>query len=150
MQNLGMSIVLLAHQARRLRLYPRLALHARRRRVLTIVTPIQRAHDLRKDAPHEVLIGVFTILRQLLDVPTQVAIATVLHIQMQIVGGLEVLARDKLDDVGVFEGGEVPQFLVELLALFRGHAAVGYLFATVDLAGRLEAHFADYAEGALA
>jgi len=111
---------------------------------------IQRPHQLRKDTPHELLLGQHISLSQLLDIPAQVAVAAVLHVKVDIVGGLDVLARVVLHDVGVAQGLEDVELGGELGFLAVGHSGVGDFFAAEDGIVGLAANFADDAEGALA
>lgn len=117
--------------------------------IFTIVAPIQGTHQLREDRPHEILLRPLPALRQLLHQPAQVAVAAVLHVQVQVRGGLNVLARLVLHDVGVDELLEDGNFGVELGALFVRHAVVGDFFAAEDFVGGFVTDFADDAEGAL-
>lgn len=104
-------------------------------RILAVMTPIQRSHQLRENGPHELLVGEEVALLQLLHVAAQVAVAAVLHVQVQVVAGLEVLAVAVLHDVRVAQGLEDAQLGVQLGLLAVGHARVGDLLAAEDLVG---------------
>jgi len=145
MQNHPMPNLTLQHLS-----LPHHSLLPRPRRILPIMTPIQRSHQLREDTPHEVLFGQHIPLPQLLDIPAQVAVAAVLHVEVDVVGGLDVLARVVLHDVGVAQGLEDVELGGELGFLAVGHAGVGDFFAAEDGIVGLAADFADDAEGALA
>lgn len=114
---------------------PHLPLLTNTRRILTVMTPIQRTHQLRKHLPHKLLVRKPVPILQLLDITSEISIPAVFHIQMQIMRGFEMFAMAVLYDVGVAERLENAQFGVQLILFFVGHAAVGDFFAAEDLAG---------------
>lgn len=120
------------------------------RRIDTVVTAEQGQDQLAEYAPHEALLCPLTLEGEVLDHPTEVAVAAVLHIQVQVLGDLQVLTVIVGDDVGVAEGREDLELGVELFALLLRHAQVGDFLAAHDKAVRLSAHLADDTEGAMA
>lgn len=120
------------------------------RRIDTVVATEQGQNQLAEYAPNEALLRPLTLEGEVLDHPTEVAVAAVLHVQVQILGDLQVFTVVVGDDVGVTEGREDLELGVELFALFLGHAQVGDFLAAHDEAVRLSAHLADDTKGAMA
>ena len=94
---------------------------------------IQRSCELRHYTPHKVLLGIFVCLDKVFDYCSQVSSTTVLHVQIKVLGRLEMFAMIVGHDVGVSQGTQDIKFGGELFALFVGHLYIVYLFATKDL-----------------
>lgn len=103
------------------------------RRILSIMTAIQRSDKLCKHTPHELFIGALIPQLQLFDHLAQIAIAAVLHIQMQILSRFVVFSLKVSDDVWMPKLLENGKFGLELFALFRGHLGVADLFSAEHL-----------------
>ena len=73
------------------------------RRVLTEVTPVQRADDLAEDAPYELLLAHLVLVLEVTNDAPEVAIAAVFHIQVQVLRCLDVVALEVGYDVWVAE-----------------------------------------------
>ena len=140
-----MALLRLQHFAR-----PDRHLLIRIRRIMPVVASVQCANQLRKDSPHELFLSQHVPLFQLLDVAAQVAVAAVLHVQMDVGRALDVLSGVVLDDVGMAEVLEDLQFCCQLVALPVGHAVVADLFAAEDGIVFASADLVDDAERALA
>lgn len=100
------ALALLAHQASAasdLTQNLQLLLRSGQLGVLAVVTPIERADELRKDRPDEILLGILVVLGQFLDQSPQISIPTILHVQMQVRTCLDVFSTLVLDDVGMNE-----------------------------------------------
>lgn len=69
--------------------------------VLAVVAAVQGADDLAEDAPHKLLVADLVLVLQLADDAAQVAVAAVLHVQVQVLAGLDVVALKVGHDVGV-------------------------------------------------
>ncbi len=114
------------------------------------MTAVQRRDQLRKDAPDKRLLGILVLGSQVSDHSAQVAIATVLHVQVEVLGRFEMLAVIVADDVGVSQGRKDLELCMQLFTLFLGHLEIADLLATKDHAVVLPAHFSDDAKGAMA
>lgn len=67
---------------------------------------VEGRNELRKDAPHKRLLSILVLLLQLLDDPTEISITAVFHVQVQILGRLEVFAVVVADNVGMAQRRE--------------------------------------------
>ena len=74
------------------------------------MTSIQGAHQLCEDGPNEVLISVLIPTIELLDISSQISVAAELHVKMQIMTALQMLAVAILDDVRMSKGLEDAEF----------------------------------------
>ena len=119
-------------------------------RIDTIVTAVQSQDELAEDAPDEALGSSLTLVLQVLDHTAEVAVAAILHVQVEILADLEMLAVVVGDNVWVPEMRKDLEFGVKLLALLLGHAQVRNLFAAHNEAVILAAHLADDAKRAMA
>jgi hypothetical protein len=81
-----------------------LAFLTNRRRILTVMATVQRTHQLCEDCPNELLIRIHLPGLQAFDVTSKIAVATILHIQMQIILAFQVVSAVVLHDVGVSQG----------------------------------------------
>lgn len=70
--------------------------------------------ELTEDAPNEALLSSLALELQVLDDSAKVSIATVLHIQVQVLARFQVFAVVVGDDIGVSEVGEDLKFGMEL------------------------------------
>lgn len=118
--------------------------------VNTIVTAIQSKDQLAKDAPNKAFLGSLALKLQVLDDSTKVSVATVFHVQVQVLARLEVFAVVVGDDVGVSQVGKDLELGVKLLAFLLGHSKIRNLFAAHDEAVRLAADLANDSKGAMA
>lgn len=115
-----------------------------------IVATIQGGHKLRKDAPDESLLCVLVLGLKISNNTAQIAIATVFHVDVQVLTGFEMFAAVVSDNVGVAKGRKNGELCVQLLALLLGHFEVADLFAAEDHAIVLSADFANNPKGAMA
>lgn len=88
------------------------------------MTPIQGHDQLAEDAPDKAFLGSLTLHCEVLDDTTEVAVAAVLHVQVQVLADLEVFTVVVGDDVGMAEGRQNLELGVELLALLLRHSEV--------------------------
>lgn len=72
-------------------------------RVNTIVTPVQGHGQLAEDAPDEAFLSSLALEREVLDHAAEIAVAAVLHVEVEVLADLEVLAVVVGDDVGMSE-----------------------------------------------
>lgn len=93
-------------------------------RVDAVVTPIQGHDQLAEDAPDKAFLGPLTLHCEVLDDTAEVAVAAVLHVQVQVLADLEVFTVVVGNDVGVAEGRQNLELGVELLALLLRHSEV--------------------------
>lgn len=119
-------------------------------RINTVVTPVQRHDELAENTPYEALLCSLPLVLQVLNHSSEVAVPAVLHVQVKVLAGFEVLAVVVGDDIGVAQVREDLELGMELLALLLGHAKVRNLLAAHDEAVGLSAHFSNYPEGAMA
>jgi hypothetical protein len=80
---------------------PHISLFTRRWWILSIVAAIKCAHQLRENGPNEVLLSHLVPLLQFPDVSSQVSIAAIFHIQMQVMRRLQMLSMTVLHDIWV-------------------------------------------------
>lgn len=73
------------------------------RRVFPKMAAIQRAHNLAEDAPHELLLAHLVLVLEVSDDAPQIAVSTVLHVEMQVLGGFDVVPLEVGDDVRMSE-----------------------------------------------
>ena len=106
-----------------------------RRWVFTVVAAVQGADDLAEDAPHKFLLAHEVFVLQVADDASQVAIAAVLHVQVQVLARLDVVALEVGDDVGVPQLLEDGQLGLELLAFLLRHLEIADFLAAQDLGG---------------
>lgn len=111
---------------------------------------VESEGELAEDAPYEALLSTLALKLQVLDDSAKVSIATVLHIQVQVLARFQMLAVVVGNDVGVSEVGEDLEFGMKLFTLLLGHPEVGDLLAAHDEAICLSSNFADDAKGAMA
>jgi hypothetical protein len=104
-----------------------------RRRILAMMTSVQGADNLAEDAPDKLFIRVFAVVLELLDDAPEVAIAAVLHVQVEVLRRLEVLALVVPDDIRVDQLLQYGEFGLELFAFLGRHLGIADLFATEDL-----------------
>jgi hypothetical protein len=78
---------------------PHLALLANLGWIFSVVAAVQRTHELCKDAPNKLFLCIMVPLFQLLDIASKVTIPAILHVEMQVMTGLEVFSVAILDDV---------------------------------------------------
>lgn len=78
---------------------------------------VESEGQLAEDAPDEALLSSLALKLQVFDDSPEVSIATVLHIQVQVLARFQVLTVVVSNDVGVSEVGEDLKLGVELLAL---------------------------------
>lgn len=107
------------------------------RRVLPIVTAVESIHNLGEYGPDKFLLGKLVLVLEILDDATEVAVATVFHVEMQILRGLEMFALVVADDVGMDELLEDGQLGLELFFFLLGHFGVGYFLAAENLHAQL-------------
>lgn len=86
--------------------------------VNAIVTAIQCKNQLAEDAPDKAFLSPLAFQLQILDDPSQISIATVFHVKVQVLTGFEVLSVVVGDDVGVSEVGEDLELGVQLFSFF--------------------------------
>lgn len=120
------------------------------RRVNAVVAAEEGGHQLREGVPDEGLGGALALVLEVPDDATEVPAAAVLHVQVQLLLGLEVLAVVVADDVGVAEARKALELGVELLALLLGHLSVVDLLAAQYEAIGLALHLPDDPERAMA
>lgn len=94
---------------------------------------IQSLNQLCENVPDIVLVGIFLFVFQPLDLLAQVSASTILHINVQLLSGFEVLAVAVTNNIGMVERMEDYKFGLELLPLFDGHFEVLDFLATKDL-----------------
>ena len=99
-------------------------------RIHSIVTTIERRRQLREDAPDKGLLSILVFLDEILDDHAKVPSATVLHVQMEVLGVFEMLAVVVGDDVWMSQRTQDGEFGVQLLPLFLAHLDVAYFFPT--------------------
>ena len=104
---------------------------------------VESIHDLAEDGPDELLVGELVLVLEVLDDAAEVAVAAVLHVQVQVLRGLQVLALVVADDVWVYELLEDGQLGLQLFLLLLRHLGVGDLFATQDVAVVPALHLTD-------
>jgi hypothetical protein len=96
---------------------------------------IKRTDNLAKDAPYKLLLANLVLVLEVSDDAPQIAIATVFHVQMQVLGGLDVVPLKVCDDVGMPEFLENGELGLELFALLLRHFQVADFLAAQDLCG---------------
>lgn len=114
------------------------------------MTSVQGHDELTEDAPNKALLRSLSFVLQVLDHSSEVAISAVLHVQVKILAGFEVLTMVVGDDVGVAQVREDLKLGMKLLAFLLGHSKVGDFLAAHDEAVGLAANFSNDAEGAMA
>lgn len=119
-------------------------------RIDAVVAAEKGRHQLREGVPDKGLGGALALVLEVLDDTAEVTAAAVLHVQVQLLLGLEVFAVVVADDVGVAEAREALELGVELLALLLGHLAVVDLLAAEYEAIGLALHLSDNPERAMA
>lgn len=119
-------------------------------RIDAIVTAVESGDKLREDAPDEGLLCPLALQRQILDHPAEIAIAAILHVKVQILTRLEVLAVEVFDDVLVSEVGEDLELGVQLFTLLGRHLGVADLLAADDETIALAPDLSDDSKGAMA
>jgi hypothetical protein len=102
-------------------------------RVFAKVAAVQGADDLAEDAPHKLLLAHLVLVLQVADDAAQVAVPAVLHVQVQILRDLDVVALEVGDDVRVAELLEDGELGLELFALLLRHLLVADFLAAEDL-----------------
>ena len=78
-------------------------------RVFSIMAAVQCADDLAKDAPDKLFLADLVLVLKVANDAPEVAIATVLHVQVQVLRYLDMVALEVRNDVGVsklLENGE--------------------------------------------
>jgi len=105
------------------------------RRVFAVVAAVQGADDLAEDAPHKLLLAHLVLVLEVADDTAEVAVAAVFHVQVKVLGCLDVVALKVGDNVGVSQLFQDGQFGLQLFALFLGHFEVADLFPAENLNG---------------
>jgi hypothetical protein len=103
------------------------------RRVAASVAPEQRRSQLGQDAPHEVFGRQLAATLVVVDDLAQVSISAVLHVQVEVLGLLQVFALKVLHDVGMAELLEDAELGLQLFLLFLRHFLVTDLLAAENL-----------------
>lgn len=67
------------------------------------VAAVQRADDLAEDAPYKLLLAHLVVVLEVADHATQVTVPAVFHVQVQILGRLDMVTLEVGDDVRVSE-----------------------------------------------
>lgn len=62
---------------------------------------VQGADDLAEDAPDKFLLAHLVLVLQVADDASQISVAAVFHVQVQVLARLDVVALEVRDDVGV-------------------------------------------------
>lgn len=83
----------------------------------TIVAAVESRDQLGEYTPDKGLLGILILDRQVADHPAEVAIAAVFHVEVQVLGGFEVLAMVVADNVWVSQSGENLELGVQLFTL---------------------------------
>jgi hypothetical protein len=97
--------------------------------ILAIVTAVQSTHDLAEDAPDKLLFTHLVLVLQVTDDAPQVAVSAVLHVEVKVLGCLDVVAFEVGDNVWVSEFLEDGKLGLQLFALLLGHFEVADLFS---------------------
>jgi len=87
------------------------------RRGLSKVAAVQCADDLAEDAPYKLLLAHLVVVLEVADHTTQVTVPAVFHVQVQILGRLDVVSLEVGDDVWVSEFLEDRKLGLQLFAL---------------------------------
>jgi hypothetical protein len=106
-------------------------------RVFTVMTAVQGADDLAEDAPDKLLLAHLVLVLQVPDDTSEVAIAAVFHVEVQVLRCLDVITFEVGDDVGMSELFQNRQLCLELLALLLRHLEIADFLAAEDLGGGL-------------
>jgi hypothetical protein len=104
-----------------------------RRRVFSKVAAVEGADDLAEDAPDELLLAQLVLVLQIADDAPEVAVPAVFHVQVQVLGRLDVVALEIRDDVGMAKFLEDGELGLELFTFFRRHLLVADLLSAEDL-----------------
>lgn len=107
---------------------------------------VQGRDELRKNAPNKGFLCVLVSLGQVSNHTAQVTVATVLHVQVQVLRGFEVLAVIVSNNVDMAQRRKNLKFRVQLFSLFLGHLEVADFFAAEHHAVSLAADLADHAK----
>lgn len=119
-------------------------------RIDAIMAAVESHDELTEDAPDKALLGPLSLELEVLDDATEVTVAAVFHVQMQVLADLEMLAVVVGHNVGMAQMREDLKLGMELLALLLGHAQVRDFLAAHDEAVGLAAHLSDDAKRAMA
>lgn len=117
--------------------------------IRSIMAAIQSHDQLAKYAPNKAFLCPVSLELEVLDHSPEITIATVLHIQMQVLARLQMLTVVVGNDVGVSQVGEDLELGVQLFTLLLGHAEVRDLLAAHDEAIGSAANFANDTKGAM-
>ena len=98
-----------------------------------IVTPVQGCHHLAEDSPNKFFLCKVSRLLQLFDDCAKVTSTTIFHVDVELLGLLQMFSMEVLNDVGMAERREDRKLGMQLFSLFRGHLQVIDLFATQNL-----------------
>lgn len=71
--------------------------------IFAVVAAVQSADQLCEDGPNKLLVGVFIASLQILNHHSQVSIAAVLHVEVQVMRGLQVLLLVVGDNIRMAE-----------------------------------------------
>jgi hypothetical protein len=98
---------------------------------------VKRSDELRKDLPNKLFLCVFVCVFKVLNHHAKVSTPAILHIQVQILGCLQMFSVIVCHDIWVSEGTQNVKFRGELLSLFLRHFYVVDFFATEYLSSML-------------
>jgi hypothetical protein len=101
--------------------------------VFTKVAAVQGADNLAEDTPDELLLAHLVLVLEVADDAPQVAIAAVFHVQVKVLGNLDVVALEVCDNVGVSKLFEDGQLGLQLFAFLGRHLLVADFLPAEDL-----------------
>lgn len=108
---------------------------ASRRRIFTVVAAVQGTDNLAEDAPDKLLLAHLVLVLQVANDSSQVAVSAVLHVEVKVLGCLDMVAFEIGDNVWVSEFLQDGKLSLQLFALLLGHFEVADLFAAQNLFG---------------
>jgi len=89
--------------------------------ILAVVAAVQSADNLTEDGPDEFLLGQLVFALEVLNDAAKIAIAAVLHVEVEVLRGLEVLPFVVADNVWMDELLQDGQLGLQLLFFLCGH-----------------------------
>lgn len=114
------------------------------------MTTEECSDKLGENAPDEGLFGILILLLQVANDTAKVSIAAILHIEVEVLGHLEMLPVVITHNIGVAECGQDLELGVQLLPLLLRHLEIADFLAAEDHAIHLSAHLSDDSKGAMA
>jgi hypothetical protein len=106
--------------------------------ILSVMAAIERGNQLRKDAPNKLLFSILVFVFQPLDHLSQITVAAIFHVQVEVLSDFEMFALVVLNDIRMSEFFQDGELRLKLFLLFWRHLMVTDFFSTEDLCIALE------------